>query len=283
MKSKYGSPYIIAEIGINHNGDMQIAKDLIDIAVESKCDAVKFQKRTIDLVYDQDMLSGPRESPWGTTQREQKEGLEFGQNEYEEIHSYCMKKGIDWSASAWDLESQNFLQQFELKFNKIASAMIMYKPLLELVAKEKKHTIISTGMTNFDDIDIAVNIFKKENCPITLLHCVSTYPCDDQDCNIEVMNSLKNRYNVPVGYSGHEKGILPSIVAAVMGAEIIERHITLDRTMYGSDQSASLEKVGIEKVVSYSRSAKKIIGDGVKTYGEKEKKVANSLRHFLNV
>tara|TARA_B100000029_G_scaffold508121_1_gene594278 strand:- start:1537 stop:2385 length:849 start_codon:yes stop_codon:yes gene_type:complete len=282
MKSKYQGPYIIAEIGINHNGDMDIAKKLIDIAVEAKCDAVKFQKRTIDLVYSEKMLSGKRDSPWGTTQREQKEGLEFGLGQYREIEDYCKNKEISWSASSWDLESQKFLQKFNLPFNKIASAMITYEPLLKMVAEEQKHTIISTGMTTYENIDKAVNIFKNKDCPFTLLHCVSTYPCEDEECDINVLETLKNKYECQVGYSGHEKGILPTVASAVLGAQVIERHITIDRTMYGSDQSASLEKKGLIQMVNYCRSLKSIMGDGVKKYGSKEMDIASKLRHFEN-
>ncbi len=273
-------PYIIAEIGINHNGDIEIAKQLIDMAVETGCDAVKFQKRTIDIVYDKDLLSSPRESPWGTTQREQKEGLEFGQEEFEVINDYCSEKDIDWFASAWDLDAQKFLQQFNCPYNKTASAMITHLPLMEMIAKEGKHTFISTGMTNYKDIEDALNIFINEKCSYTLLHCVSTYPCDDEECDIGVMNELKNRFDCPVGYSGHEKGILPSVVAAVLGAEVIERHITLDRTMYGSDQSASLERKGLDLMVKYARSVNSIIGDTKKKFGEKEQAIAEKLRYF---
>ena len=278
--STYNKPYIIAEIGINHNGEMEIAKQLIDMAAGAGCDAVKFQKRTIDIVYDQDMLSGPRESSWGTTQRDQKEGLEFGQKEFDSINDYCKEKNIDWFASAWDIESQKFLQQYDCPYNKVASAMITHLPLMELIAQEGKHTFISTGMTTYEDIEGALDIFNSKECSYTLLHCVSTYPCEDEGCDVGVMTALKERFECPVGYSGHEKGILPSVVAAALGAEVIERHITLDRTMYGSDQSASLEKKGLETMVNYARSAKSIIGDSKKKFGEKEQGIAEKLRYF---
>ena len=200
-------PYIIAEIGINHNGDMAIAKSLIDVAVKSGCDAVKFQKRTIDLVYTQEFLDSDRESPWGSTQRVQKEGLEFSSDQYKEIDDYCRSNNIEWFASAWDLESQKFLQQYDLKYNKIASAMIVYDDLLEMVASEGKHTFISTGLSTIEDIDRAVDIFVKNNCPFELMHCVSTYPLETENANLEVINSLKERYDCNVGYSGHEPGI----------------------------------------------------------------------------
>ena len=183
-------PFIIAEIGINHNGDLSIAKELIDIAVDAGSDAVKFQKRTIDLVYTKEFLDSPRESPWGKTQREQKEGLEFGIDEYTEIDNYCKQKDIHWFASAWDLESQKFLEQFNLHYNKIASAMIVYDDLLKKVASEGKHTFISTGMTTEEDITKAVEVFRAANCPFELMHCISTYPMDEEDANLNTINKL---------------------------------------------------------------------------------------------
>ena len=274
------SLFIIAEIGINHNGDLSIAKKLIDMAKETGCDAVKFQKRTIDNVYDKDMLESFRESPWGKTQREQKEGIEFDKNDYDEIDRYCKEKNIEWFASAWDLDSQSFLEKYKCGYNKVASAMLTHVPLLNAIANEGKHTFISTGMSTYNDIDKAVGIFKGENCPFTLLHCVSTYPCTDEDCNINVIKALKEKYKCPVGYSGHETGILPSVLSVAKGAEVIERHITLDRTMYGSDQSASIEKRGLELLVRDCRAVEQMMGDGVKTFSDKEKSIAEKLRYF---
>ena len=201
------SLYLIAEIGINHNGSLDIAKLLIDVAKDAGADAVKFQKRTIDVVYTKELLDSPRESPWGTTQRQQKEGLEFGLEQYAEIDRYCREKGIEWFASAWDLESQKFLHQFDSKHNKIASAMIVYEPLLRMVAEEKKHTFISTGMCNAKYIDRAVEIFRKADCPFELMHCVSTYPMQDEDANLNRIFTLRQRYGCNVGYSGHEVGL----------------------------------------------------------------------------
>lgn len=272
--------FVIAEIGINHNGDFNIAKELIDTAKSTGCDAVKFQKRTLDVVYTKEYLESSRDSPWGTTQREQKEGLEFSKNEYDEIDAYCKKVEIEWLASAWDVESQIFLQSYNLKYNKVASAMLTHPPLLEEIAKEGKHTFISTGMSSFEQIDQAVDIFKKHDCNFTLLHCVSTYPCRDEDCNLRVISSLKDRYRCPVGYSGHEAGILPSVIAVALGADTLERHITLDKTMYGSDQSASLEKQKLEQLVNDARRVKGILGDGMKRIIESELKTEKSLRYF---
>jgi N-acetylneuraminate synthase len=274
------SIFIIAEIGINHNGSLDIAKKLIDMAKETGCDAVKFQKRTIDIVYSKDVLDTPRESPWGTTTREQKMGLEFGLNDYKEIDKYCKEKNIEWFASAWDVESQKFLRQFNCKYNKIASALLTHIPLLEEVASEKLHTFISTGMATYADIDKAVEIFKKHNCPFTLMHTVSVYPCPEEELNLNMIHSLKNKYQCPVGYSGHETSPVPSIAAAAMGITALERHVTLDRTMYGSDQSASLEKRGLEILVSGVRSVEKSLGNGKKEFGEAEQKVASKLRYW---
>jgi len=275
------SIFIIAEIGINHNGDLGITKDLINVAVEAGADAVKFQKRTLDLVYDKEMLDGLRESPWGTTQREQKEGLEFGEKEYREIDTYCKNKGIEWFASAWDIESQKFLKQFDLKYNKIASAMIVYKELLEEVASEGKHTFISTGMSQVEDIDRAVEIFKSKNCPFTLLHCVSTYPMVDEDANLNAINTLRNKYNCDVGYSGHEVGLSVSYAAAALGITVLERHITLDRAMYGSDQSASVQPDGFRELVSVVRKIESSLGNGEIGYNQKEVPIAEKLRAHL--
>ena len=189
-------PYLIAEIGINHNGSLDITKKLIDAAKESCFDAVKFQKRTIDIVYDKKTLDTPRESPWGTTTREQKLGLEFEKEEYDEIDNYCKKLGIDWFASAWDSQSLQFLDNYDLKYHKIASAMIVDKDLLESVAQRKKHTFISTGMSNKKEIDDAIKIFRENSCPFELMHCVSTYPMKAEDANLTTINQLKKDLNL---------------------------------------------------------------------------------------
>ena len=239
-------PYLIAEIGINHNGDINIAKELIMNAKECGFDSVKFQKRTIDIVYDEKTLDSPRESPWGKTTREQKLGLEFEKKEFDEIDKYCKELNIDWFASAWDVESLKFLENYNLKYHKIASAMIVDQNFLIEVAKMHKHTFISTGMSSKQDIDNAVNIFKKNNCSFELMHCVSTYPMKIEDANLVTINSLKDEYDCNVGYSGHENGVAVSLAALMLGISSLERHITLDRTMYGSDQSASLELSGMK-------------------------------------
>ncbi len=241
-------PYLIAEIGINHNGDVSIAKKLIKNSKDSGFDAVKFQKRTIDIVYDEKTLDTPRESPWGKTTREQKFGLEFEKTEYDEIDRYCKELNIDWFASAWDIKSLEFLDNYNLKYHKVASAMIVDKELLNNIAKRKKHTFISTGMSTKEDIDQAVNIFKKNNCSYELMHCVSTYPMKVEDANLVTINELKNEYKCNVGYSGHENGIIVSVAAVMLGVSSLERHVTLDRTMYGSDQAASIELTGMKNL-----------------------------------
>ena len=275
------SIFIIAEIGINHNGDMSICKKLIDASVDSSCDAVKFQKRDIDSVYTQEFLDSPRESPWGTTQREQKAGLEFGKSEYTEIDKYCKEVGIEWFASAWDLKSQEFLQQFDCKYNKVASAMIVYEELLKMIAKEGKHTFISTGMTTYDDIKKAVDIFDEAGCSFELMHTVSNYPIKDEDANLKMIDVLRKKFNHDVGYSGHEVGLAVSFAAAALGITSLERHITLSRTMYGSDQSASIEPNGLRQLVNTVKKIDLSMGDGVKKFSEAEKLVAAALRQHI--
>jgi len=274
------SPFIIAEIGINHSGDIEIAKQLIDMAVDCGADAVKFQKRTITTVYSADYLDSHRASPWGTTQRQQKEGLEFKRYEYDEIDDYCRKLGIPWFASAWDISSQTFLEKYDLKYNKIASPMLTHTPLLNMVAEQGKKTFISTGMSTYEQIDRAVDIFRINGCPFVLMHCASTYPCRDEDTNLLVIKELQKRYGCDVGYSGHEVGVPPSVMAVVLGAVALERHITLDRASYGTDQAASLERAGLSRLVREARMVNVNLGDGVKRITEGEKKVAKSLRYF---
>ena len=276
------SIFIIGEIGINHNGDLNIAKQLIDIAVDAGADAVKFQKRSIDLVYTKEMLDSPRESQWGKTQREQKEGLEFSLNEYQEIDRYCKEKDIEWFASAWDLESQKFLQKFKLKYNKIASAMIVFEDLLKMVACEGKHTFISTGMSTYEDIDKAVKIFRENNCPFELMHTVSTYPMENsKDANLNVIKTLRDHYNCDVGYSGHEVGLAISFAASALGITSLERHITLNRAMYGSDQASSVEPNGFRNLVGACRKIQEAMGDGEKRILDSEKGIAKKLRQHL--
>ncbi len=269
---------IIGEIGINHNGDINLAKQLIDACVDCGVDAVKFQKRSVDKVYSKEVLDSLRESPWGTTQREQKEGLEFTKSQYEEIDNYCTKKGIHWFASAWDTDSQLFLRQFNCKYNKVASAMLTYLPLIDLIVEEKKHTFVSTGMHTLDEIDLVVDRFKKGKCPFELMHTVSTYPTKDSDANLKMINTLRNRYQCDVGLSSHEVGRAVSVGAAALGISSLERHITIDRTMYGSDQAASLEIGGLKLLVNYVRIVESAMGDGSKIILDDEIKIREKLK-----
>jgi len=274
--------FIIAEIGINHNGDISICKELIDVAEDAGCDAVKLQKRDINQVYTQEMLNSFRESPWGTTQREQKEGLEFSVDQYTEIDQYCKNKGIEWFASAWDINSQKFLKQFDCKYNKIASAMIVHKDLLKMVADEKKHTFISTGMTNYEDIQTAIDIFKQAECPFELMHTISTYPMKDEDANLNMIHTLRDKFKCDVGYSGHEVGLAVSYAASALGITSLERHITLSHAMYGSDQSASIEPAGFRQLVGAVRKIEKAMGSGEKKVIDAEIPIAKKLREHLN-
>lgn len=275
------SIFFIAEIGINHNGDMDIAKALIDLAKSCDCDAVKFQKRDIDSVYTQEFLAAPRESPWGGTQRDQKVGLEFGLEQYREIDRYCREAGIVWFASAWDRKSLDFLKQFDLGYHKVASAMMADEVLLRDIAAQGRYTFISTGMCDVALIDRAVGVFKDAGCPFELMHCVSTYPMKDEDANLRRIVTLRERYGCKVGYSGHESGLAISYAAAALGATSIERHITLDRAMYGSDQAASLEPAGLRQLVGAVRKIANSLGDGAINITEKEKPIAAKLRAHI--
>jgi len=279
------SVFVIAEIGINHNGDINLAKKMIDNSVSAGADAVKFQKRDINVVYSKEFLESHRESLWGEKQRDQKLGLEFNEDQYKIIDEYCKNKKIEWFASAWDLNSLQFLSKFDLKFNKVASAMIVDTKLLEAIAKQGKYTFISTGMSSFIEIDNAIKIFKKHNCEYELMQCVSAYPFDDSLANLNMIKKMREKYNCKVGYSGHEKGGLAISVAAVaLGATSIERHITLDRTMYGSDQAASLTPDGFKNlVVSIRKVEKAINGDEDKKILKIEEGVAKKLREHIKI
>ena len=271
--------FFTAEIGINHNGDLEIAKKLIDVAVEAGCDAVKFQKRTVEKVYSKEVLDTPRESPWGKTTRDQKLGLEFGKDEYDIIDQYCKEKNIEWYASSWDIDSQLFLQNYNLKHNKVASAMLTNHKLLEVIAKERKSTFISTGMSTMDEIRDAVRIFKKYDCLFSLQHSNSSYPMKEEEANLNCITTLQKEFKCDVGYSGHETtAYLISVCAVMLGATSIERHITFDRSMYGSDQAASLEPIGLRRVVRDVRRIDTILGDGIKKIWPSEIPVMKKLR-----
>ena len=279
--SRLEMTFITAELGINHNGDIDIAKKLIDTAKLAGCDAVKFQKRTVEKVYSKEILDSPRNSPWGTTTREQKNGIEFSKNEYDIIDKYCKNNHIEWYASAWDVESLEFLKQYELKYNKVASAMLTNMELINKIAQEKKHTFVSTGMSNMDQIKTAVNIFKKNECPFELQHSNSSYPMKIEEANLNCIKTLQNEFECNVGYSGHESlGYLICVTAVVLGATSIERHITLDRSMYGSDQPASLEPAGLQRLVRDIRNIDLIMGDGEKIIWDSEIPVMKKLRNL---
>ena len=277
--------HIIAEIGINHNGDIELTKKMIKIAKEIGVNSVKFQKRDLNLVYTKEELDKSRESPWGKTNREQKEGLEFSEQEYKIIDEYCKKLKIEWFASAWDLNSLDFLKIFNLKYNKIASAMIVDQKFLTEVAKQKKYTFISTGMCEEKDIDNAVKIFKENNCEFELMHCISAYPFDDKIANLGLINYYKEKYKCSVGYSGHETGGLAiSYAAAALGISSLERHFTLDRSMYGSDQSASIEPRGFEELIGGVRKIEIAVNKNVKkNILDIEKPIAKKLRAHIKI
>lgn len=276
--------YVIGEIGINHNGDLDLAKKLIQMAKNAGCDAVKFQKRNPDEAVPMHLREVPRETPWGTlAYLEYKKKIEFGKQEYDEIDSFCSKIKIEWSASAWDKTSLNFLKQYQLPFNKVASAMITEIEFLKEVATQRKLTFVSTGMCNLTDIDQAVNMFRENRCPLVLLHTVSSYPASYEDLNLLTIKTLRTRYpGIPIGYSGHESSVTPSLLAVTLGAVVIERHITLDRAMYGTDQSASLEFRGLSKMISEIRRIPSTMGNGKKEFTPKEKIVAEKLRPNFN-
>lgn len=274
--------FITAEIGINHNGDINIAKKLIDIAVDAGCDAVKFQKRTVEKVYSKEILDSHRESPWGKTQRDQKKGLEFSEKQYKIIDKYCKRKKISWYISCWDIESQIQMRKFNTKYNKIASAMLTHKKLLEIVAKEKKHTFISTGMSTMKEIETAVKIFRKYKCSFELMHSHSAYPMKIEEANLLLIQTLGKKFKCDVGYSGHEtSAYVVCLAAVVLGATSIERHITLSHSMYGSDQAASLAPIGLRRMIRDIRLVKEALGNGEKHIWDSEVPAMEKLRQVF--
>ena len=274
--------FIISEIGINHNGSLEIAKKLIDISSAAGCDAVKFQKRTVEKVYTKEILDSPRESPWGKTTREQKNGLEFSIKDFQKINTYCKSKKIPWHVSCWDINSQLEMRQFKTKFNKVASAMLTHEKLLKVIAEEEKHTFISTGMSSIKEIENAVKIFRKQNCPFELMHSHSAYPMSVEEANLKLIPFLGKKFRCDVAYSGHEAAAyLVTLPAVVLGATSIERHITLDRTMYGSDQAASLEPPGLIRMVKDIRMVTGILGDGKKKIWDSEVPAMKKLRQVF--
>jgi len=270
---QFKNVFIIGEIGINHNGDINNAIKLITYAKNCGFDAVKFQKRTPEITTPLEKQKDLRDTPWGRiSYLDYKKKIEFGKNEFDRINKHCKKINITWFASPWDIESSKFLKQYKLKYNKIASPMLTNLKLLEFVAKQRKYTFISTGMCTIKDINNAVKIFKKFNCKFGLMHCVSTYPANEEDLNLSLINIYKKKYKVDIGYSGHEKSVSPSLMSVCLGARFIERHITLDRTMWGTDQAASLERSGMLLLVEIIRKFKTCYGNGKKILLSDEKK-----------
>jgi N-acetylneuraminate synthase len=268
--------FVIAEVGINHNGNVEIAKKLIDLAVEAKCNAVKFQKRTVDIVYSAEELARPRESPFGTTNGDLKHALEFGYEEYTAIDRYCKETSIPWLASCWDERSVDFISQFDTPCFKIASASLTDDDLLRHTRAKGKPILLSTGMSTLEQVDHAVQVLTKED--LVILHSCSTYPAYYEELNLRVIPTLKRRYGVPIGYSGHETGLPSSVAAVALGASVVERHITLDRSMWGSDHAASLEPNGITRLVRDIRLIETSMGDGVKRVIEREVPIMKKLR-----
>ena len=276
-------PFLIAEIGINHNGSLELAKQLIDLAKKYNFNSVKFQKREPNICVPDEQKNLLRSTPWGEmTYLDYKKRIEFGEKEFKEIDKYCKKVKIDWFCSSWDTESVKFMRKFKTKYNKIASAMITNQNLLKMIAGERKLTFISTGMSNIKDIDKAVKIFKKNKCKFILMHCVSTYPCPEKDLNLNLIITLKNKYKCKIGYSGHESSVSPTLAAWFLGADYIERHITLDRAMYGTDQASSLSEPGIRELVNILSKFPIILGNGKKIITKKEKDLILKFRYWEN-
>ena len=271
--------YIIAEIGINHNGDLDIAKQLINAAYDAGCDAVKFQKRTPELCVPLEQRDKMRHTPWGyITYMEYRERVEFGENEFNEIAEYCQKKKIDWMASAWDEPSVEFLEKFNPVLHKAPSAALTDSELLKKMRQQKRPLMISTGMSEMDQIQAAVELVGLKD--LIIAHCTSTYPCPPEELNLKMIQTLRDKYPCPIGYSGHEVGLPTTVAAVTLGASVVERHITLDRAMWGSDQAASVEPGGIRRLVKYIRVVEDALGDGVKTVYESERPNISKLRRI---
>ena len=268
--------FIIAEIGINHNGSVKLAKKMIDIAVTTGCDAVKFQKRTVDVVYTKEELAKERKSVFGNTNGDLKRGLEFGEAEYKEIDEYCKRKGILWFASCWDEGSVDFIEKFNPPCYKIASASLTDDNLLQYTKAKGKPILLSTGISSMEEIKHAVEILREDN--LIIFHCTSTYPSNAEEMNLRVIETFKKEFNCPIGYSGHERGVTPSVLAVALGACAVERHITVDRTNWGSDQAASLEMAGLYHMVRDIRQVPVLLGDGKKVVYPREIPIIDKLR-----
>ncbi len=268
--------FIIAEIGINHNGSVSLAKKMIDIAVTTGCDAVKFQKRTVDVVYTKEELAKERNSVFGKTNGDLKRGLEFGKEEYREIDNYCRQHGIMWFASCWDEQSVDFMEEFDVPCYKIASASLTDDSLLKHTKAKGKPVLLSTGMSTMEQIRHAVEILGEDD--LIVYHCTSTYPSNADETNLRVIETFRKEFSCPIGYSGHERGVTPSVLAVALGANSVERHITTDRTNWGSDQAASLEMAGLYHLVRDVRQTPILLGDGVKVVYNRERPIIDKLR-----
>ena len=274
-------PFLIGEIGINHNGSLKLAKKLIQLAKDAGFNAVKFQKRDPNISTPEHQKQILRQTPWGEmTYLDYKKKIEFGHKEFREINKFCTKKKMIWFASAWDIPSQDFLKRYKLQYNKVASAMLTNIELIKKIADEKKLTFISTGMSTLRDISTAIKIFRKKKCKFVLMHCVSTYPCEIKNLNLNLIQSLKKKYKCEIGYSGHESSVSPSIVAYMLGAKYIERHITLDRSMWGTDQAASLSESGMKLLSTILNKASYMLGDGVKRLSKQEKVLLKKFKYW---
>lgn len=280
-KNIFSKPYLIAEIGINHNGSVKLAKKLIDLSKQNNFDCVKFQKRDPDICVPDDQKEKLRETPWGTmTYIKYKKKIEFSFKQMLELKKYAKKKGIDFFTSCFDIKSFNLIRKLKLKYNKIPSAMITNIKFLKEVAKQKKKTFISTGMCKMSDITKAINIFKKYKCKFILMHCVSIYPCPEEKLNLRMITTLKKKFKCEVGYSGHEASVSPSIFAYMLGAKVIERHVTLDRSMWGTDQASSLSPEGMKLLSSVLLKSNKIFGNGIKNYNAKEREMLKKFKYW---
>ncbi len=278
---KLKKPYLIAEIGINHNGCVKLAKKMIDLAVKYNFNAVKFQKRNPEICTPEKQKSILRETPWGQiTYLDYKKKIEFGFKEFKEIDRYCKKSNIDWFVSCWDMDSVKFMKKFKVKLNKVASAMLTNLPLLECISRQRKKTLISTGMSSLKDIETAIKIFKRNKCEFVILHCVSKYPCPENELNLNLIPYYIKKFKCKVGYSGHESTVSPSILAWFLGAEYLERHITLDRSMWGTDQAASLSEDGMKNLSEVLTKAPILLGDGIKRFSRDDKQLIKKFKYW---
>jgi N-acetylneuraminate synthase len=281
MNKMIKKPKLIAEIGINHNGSIDIAKKIILLAKKNNFDYVKFQKRDLDICIPEKMKNIPKQTPWGLmTYLRYKKKIEFNRKQFDELYKFCKSLNIKMLCSAWDVNSLHFIKKYKFKLNKVPSALLKNHHFLNAVAKERKKTLLSTGMSTMKDVSSAVKIFKKNKCKFILMHCVSEYPCPENRLNLNMITTLKKKFKCEVGYSGHETTVSPSIFAWTLGAKYIERHVTLDRSMWGTDQSASLESTGMKTLFEIFNKAPSFFGSGVKKFDSIEKKIFKKFKYW---